>query len=168
MVNDCKQGHWSYICFLVSVLLLSKSARFRLAMSLSVSVCLCMYLYRAYLIENQKSKTVNFVDFYICHRMASLRKLYSVTMTYSLTVKESNRDLPTVTSEHSGATGASKDLNRTFQKWWTAERLSLSKVQIINKLFRRLSTLAFAIEFIVLLLFFSLPPAQACRLKILN
>ena len=41
--------------------------------------------------------------------MASLRKLFSVTLSYSLMVKDSNRDLPTVASNHSGATYASED-----------------------------------------------------------
>ena len=45
-------------------------------------------------------------DFHIWNRMASLRKLYSVQLTYSSKVKDSNRDLPTVVNAHTSVTTA--------------------------------------------------------------
>ena len=47
------------------------------------------------------------VDIDISHRMASLRKLYSLTSTNFLKVKDSNRDLPTVANAHTSVTSAS-------------------------------------------------------------
>ena len=54
-----------------------------------VCVCLCLCVsyfrsHRSYLSENVK---MTFVDFAICHRMSSLRKLYSVTVAYILDFK---------------------------------------------------------------------------------
>ena len=48
-----------------------------------------------------------FVDFDICHSMPSLRKLYSVTLTYFSKVKNSYRDLATAANAHSSVTSAS-------------------------------------------------------------
>ena len=45
--------------------------------------------------ENQKCKNNSLIDFDICHLMSSLRKLYSVTLTYFSKVKDWNQDLPT-------------------------------------------------------------------------
>ena len=55
-----------------------------------------------------------FVNFDICHRMMQLQKKHFVTLTSFLKVKDSNRDLPTVASNHSGATCTSKDSNRSL------------------------------------------------------
>ena len=60
-------------------------------------------------IKNVKS---DFVDFDICHRMTLLRKLFSMTLTQFLKVKDSNLDISTVASKHSGVICASKDSNR--------------------------------------------------------
>ena len=72
-----------------------------------VCVCLLTSEHRSYLSENQKCKNQMFVDFDICHQMASLRKFYSVTLTYFLKVKYSNRDLLNVANAHSRVTNAS-------------------------------------------------------------
>ena len=56
-----------------------------IAMGLSVSVCLSVCVSVSFvctgrtLAEIKNVKKMIFVDFDICHRMASLRKLYSVT-----------------------------------------------------------------------------------------
>ena len=55
---------------------------------------------------------MTFVDFDIWHRMASLRKLFSMALTNFLKVKELNWDLSIVANNHSGETCASKDSNR--------------------------------------------------------
>ena len=44
--------------------------------------------------------------------MELLQKLFSVSLTYFLKVKDLNQDLPRMASNHSGATCANKDLNR--------------------------------------------------------
>ena len=54
---------------------------------------------------------MTFVDFDICHQMASLRKLYTVTLIYVSDVKDSNRDLPTVVNAHLGVRSTNKDSN---------------------------------------------------------
>ena len=54
---------------------------------------------------------MTFVDFDICNRMVSLRKLYSVTLTYFFNVKDSNRDLPTLANAHTSVTNSSADSN---------------------------------------------------------
>ena len=49
-----------------------------------VCVCVCAGYFRehrSYLSENKKNVKKTFVDFGICHRMASLQKIYSVTVT---------------------------------------------------------------------------------------
>ena len=45
-----------------------------------------------------------FIDFYIFDRIASLRKLHSVILTYFVNVKDSNRDLPRVANAHTSVT----------------------------------------------------------------
>ena len=68
------------------------------AISLYVSVCVCLSVClcvsvcyfrsrRSFVRENKKMEKMTFVDFDICQRMASLRKLYSQTLTYFFKVK---------------------------------------------------------------------------------
>ena len=88
-----------------------KSARFRLYIWGFPFVCMYALVcynrsYGSYLSENRKYK-MTFIDFDICHRMASLRKWYSVTLTYFSKVKTWNRDLPTVANAHTSVTSAS-------------------------------------------------------------
>ena len=46
-------------------------------------MCVCYFRsHRSYLSENEINVKVMFVDFDICHRMASVPKLYFVTLTY--------------------------------------------------------------------------------------
>ena len=81
-----------------------------------------------------KMEKKTLVDFDICHRMALLRKLFSVTLIYFLKVKDLHQDLLTVvTSNHSSATRASKDSNRDLCK---VENVPfLSEVEMFTKLF---------------------------------
>ena len=57
-----------------------------------------------------------FIDFEIYYRMASLRKLYFLTLTYFLKVKDSNRDLPTVANVNSSVTCAVRVLQYSLVK----------------------------------------------------
>ena len=73
-------------------------------------VCLCVsvtIVRKSHTLAKIKHVKMTFVDFKICHRMALLRKLYSVTFTYFLKVKDSNRDRSTASNAHSSATCAS-------------------------------------------------------------
>ena len=80
-----------------------------------MAVCLSVYLsvcynreHRPYLFsENKKCKKNTFADYNIRDRIASLRKLYSMTLTHFTKVKDSNRDLPTAANAHSSVTSAS-------------------------------------------------------------
>ena len=75
---------------------LGKSARFYLYLwvlpflSVCVFVCVCYNReHRSYLSEHNKMlKKCRFVDFDICNQIASLRNLYSVTVTYFFQVKK--------------------------------------------------------------------------------
>ena len=53
-----------------------------------------------------------FADFDICHRMKSLQKLYSVTLTYFSKINDSNRDLPTLVNTHASVTSANTAAHR--------------------------------------------------------
>ena len=50
---------------------------------------------------------MTFFDFDICHRTASLRKLYFVTLTYFSKDIHWNKDLPTAANAHSNVMTAS-------------------------------------------------------------
>ena len=66
-------------------------ARLALCLSVCLSVCLCVEIFRTgYIFAKIKKVRNTILDLDICHRMASLRKLYSVTLTYFLKVKNWN------------------------------------------------------------------------------
>ena len=75
------------------------------------SVCLfvCITIVRTgrILTKMKNIKKIVLVDFDICHRMASLQKLYFLILTYFSNVKDSNRDLPTEANAHSSVTSVS-------------------------------------------------------------
>ena len=78
--------------------------------SVCVYVCVpvCVTIIRTgHTLAKIKNMNMTFVDFDIGHRMASLRKFYSVTLTYFSKVKNWNRDLSTVASAHTSVTSAS-------------------------------------------------------------
>ena len=68
----------------------------------------------------EKIKSDNIVDIDICYRMALLRKLFSVTFTFFLKVKDLNLHLLTVASNQSDATCANKHSNRDLATQWRA------------------------------------------------
>ena len=77
-------------------------------MGLFVSVCWCVLIVvESRTIAKIKNKKMTFADFNMCHRNASLRKMYFVTLTYFSKVKDSNRDLSTAANAHLNATSTS-------------------------------------------------------------
>ena len=52
-------------------------------MFFSVNLCICFCVSATFVITNGiLNVKMQFIDFYICHRLAPLRKLYSVTLAY--------------------------------------------------------------------------------------
>ena len=56
-------------------------------MNIRASVCVCHYGSH---IAKLKNVNMTLIDFDVCYRMMSLRKLYSVTLTYFLNVTSFN------------------------------------------------------------------------------
>ena len=116
--------------------------------AMGVSVCVCVYVTLIHAIIPKIKNVENDVNrFNICHRMASLRKLYSVTSTYFLKVKDANQDLLTVASNHSGATCMIKDSNRNLPKVVNAQSCPKCK----RLLCYATNCMALAVEFLLFL-----------------
>ena len=75
------------------------------SLSVSVCACLCATIVSTGLSENKTIVKITFVNFDIRYRIASLRILYSVTLTYFSKVKDPNGDL-TAADAHSNVTNA--------------------------------------------------------------
>ena len=79
---------------------------------------------------------ITFVDFDICHRMASSRKLYSVILAYFLKVKDSNRDFTTATNAHSVVTSANTALLVVAKcdeaSWWRYFQQNISPADALS------------------------------------
>ena len=86
-----------------------KIASIPMVMCVCVSVQIVRTGHTLAKIKNVKT----FVDFEICHRMVSLRKLYYVTLTYCSKAKDSNRNLPTEANAHTSVTSVSTSVLRT-------------------------------------------------------
>ena len=69
---------------------LGQICNFVIAMAWSISVCVCVCLCVTFLINGRILTKIKNVKTDICHRMVSLQKMISVTLTYLLMVKNVN------------------------------------------------------------------------------
>ena len=68
---------------------MSECVRVCVCLCICACMCVCVTIVRTFhtLSKFKNTKKLTFVDFDICYQMASLQKLYSMTLTYFLKVK---------------------------------------------------------------------------------